>query len=319
MYNLHINNLIGGAVMIIGICTPCRAAKMGDVETRVKLLLGSASGENRIPLGLEVVGPLSDFQTSAEEIVRNVAEAKKQGIERVVIHAPITRNNWREAPTNLSRSESVEILNGVFDIANRIGARLVNAHFETFLTADEMREFTDAKRNQILEKVSDNLRRIKKGTVGLSLENMPWPLMGDSYWCQADMIYEPVSVDPEEVARFALQNGAGLTFDTCHWGTLGLSISLKTAVQRVAHNLVHLHMSDVLGRWIDGSARYKEGVVPGDGDLGQEVFYLLLEYLQDLEDPVTITAEVNDRDFKNPEESRLSLARIFEWLRIILP
>lgn len=263
--------------MIIGICTPCRAAKSSDVETRVALLK-SVKKEN-YQLGLEVVGPLSDFQKSAEEIVRNVAEARRQGIEQIVIHLPVTRDNYVEAPTNLSRPESVEILNSVFDIAKRVRAILVNVHLETFVIGDQMDQFTDSDRKQLQEAVSENLGRIKRGSVKLALENMPWPLMGDAYFTKKDMIFEPLSVDPEELAKFAERSAAGLTFDTCHWGTLALPMPLTAAVRRVEHNLSHLHLSDVLGRWIDGSSRYIEGIIPGDGNLGEENFRQLIRYL----------------------------------------
>jgi sugar phosphate isomerase/epimerase len=297
--------------MIEGILTPCRATETKDVEVRLKLLAETVKG---FRTGLEVVGPMSDFTYNSKAIVKNLTEARRNGVSLFIIHSPIIRDDYGKNLTNLSRPESLEILSKVFELAEAVGAITVNSHSEVFFTTEEMKALTDIERNFLKKEISENLRKLEKGTIKFTIENIPWPLMGDVFFCEKNMVWDPLFVDPIELYQFCEENNLFMTFDTCHWATLRIPIPLLKAFRGVEKRAIHLHLSDVYGRWLPGTATFKEGLIPGEGNLGEENFRQLLQYLKDCSQPFTLTVEVNDRDFQNPEESRESLRRVLNWL-----
>ncbi|MFH0852553.1 MAG: sugar phosphate isomerase/epimerase [bacterium] len=309
---------------MIVICTPCRASKEKDVATRVDLLKGLRDFDHIeryrhlcVSTGLEIVGPLDNFVTvsKADDTIKNLEAARKEiSLQRIVVHAPVTRDNYEAAPTNLSRPESVEILNEVFALASRIGASLVNVHAETLMSHAEMEGLTDRDRLQLLSEVAGNLSRVKKQGVGLAIENMPVPLMGDTFFSSNDMVYDPLFADPLEIRGFVKKNGFLMTFDTCHWGTLSAQGNLVNVYKQVQDVTPHIHMSDVWGIWREGTCRFREGLIPGEGNIGEENFIELVRYINASSQEISATVEVIDSDFMNPTESRSALIAIHAWV-----
>lgn len=299
--------------MIEGILTPCRAAKIRDVETRVTLLTEIAKG---LRGGLEIVGPFSDFIENSKAIVDNLKQAKAMGVQIIIIHSPVIRDNYASTLTNISRPESQEILGAVLEIAHEVGAVAINVHGEIFFTTEEVKNLTNRERDVLKKNISKNLKQLhlKESVVKLAIENMPWPLMGDIFFGEKDMVWDPLFADPLELYQFCEENDLWMTFDTCHWSTLGLPLLLTDAFKMVEGRVTHLHLSDAYGHWLPGTATFKEGLIPGDGNLGKGKFHQLLQYLRDCTQQFTLTLEVNDKNFLNPRESRESLKRVIEWI-----
>ncbi|OGC47104.1 MAG: hypothetical protein A3A94_03610 [Candidatus Portnoybacteria bacterium RIFCSPLOWO2_01_FULL_43_11] len=295
--------------MIRGICTPCRAVKREDVRVRLNLL---QEIKGKYPIGFEIVGPIDDFFYERELIISNIKEIKRE-LDFLIIHSPVERENYFSGNTNLSTEKGMETLKSVYGLARMIGAEQVIVHAEVL-------SFTPliSERQKKKENLKENLKRLViRPAVKLSLENMPYPLMGDVMYSYEDMVWDPFFADPFELYEFVSEIGIFMTFDTCHWGTLGFPVSLKTIVNKFKEKISHFHISDCWGHWIPGTSVFKEGLVPGDGFLGEEQFRELFSFFKnDSWNTMnyTINLEVNDSDFKNPKESRESIRRILSWL-----
>jgi sugar phosphate isomerase/epimerase len=300
--------------MIETICTPCRAAQLDDLKIRLALLekVGKV-----FPTGIEVVGTISDFSESARRkaIRNNVAKAKSLGVEPITIHSPVERKNYRLSPTNLSKPGNVEILQKVFDLANQIEAKVVTIHCEAFHSFEQMKGLTDLAREGLKEIITENLKKLDKGSVLLAIENIPWPLMGDVFYSSAEMIYDPLFADPLELYQFAGKENLQITFDTCHWATLCLPIPLLDIFQKIEDRVCQVHLSDAYGRWLEGTAIFEEGVIPGQGNLDEDNFRQLLSYLKESKKSLILTLEVKDKDYRNPKESQKTLTKVLNWLR----
>ena len=302
--------------MITGIYTPCLASKLSAVETRIELL--KMVGE-QFPVGFEVVGPITDFTdpTQCDAIKVNLAKARESGVSKILIHAPVNvRENPKSDRTNLSSPESLALMRTVLDLASQVDANTITAHAEIFHSAAQMNNLTDAKRERLKELVAENLEKLdlENQPANLAIENMPYPLTGDLFSCQADMVFDPLFTDPFELYEFTQQGSAKITLDTCHWATLNSPISLLNMFKRIENRVVNIHLNDALGLWIDGTSRFKEGLIPGDGNLGEEQFRRFLSYLKTCERQFTLTLEVSDQDFKKIEESKETLKRVLAWL-----
>lgn len=272
--------------------------------------------EGKFPTGLQVVGPIADFAnpTNRKLMIRNLAAAKEHGISNIVIHAPLQREDHYSKSTNLSEPEGLETLKTVFYLANESEADVVTVHTEVFCTHYQMRSLTDKKRQHLKEAIAKNLKKLEKGKVILAIENMGYPLMGDTIICSKDMVYDPFFVDPLELYGFAQDNDIRITFDVCHWATLCLPIPLRDIFRRIEDRVAHLHLSDAYGRWISGASLFKEGLVPGEGNLGEDNFRQLLSYLQECKRPNLITFEIKDKNHRNPKELERGLIKVLSWL-----
>lgn len=298
--------------MIEAICTTCRASKTSDVKTRLKLLQRL---NRQIPIGLEVVGPVSDFMNpdARRIIIENVAMARDCGINQVIVHSPVERLEYKS--TDLSEDKTVKILQTVFELAEKLKAKIVVTHCEICQPFTKIRELNDKKRNRLKELIAENLQKINKGSALLAIENMADFTMGDVFFCSSDMPAFPFFVDLLELYEFAKENSFFITFDTCHWAALCIPIPLVSVYQKIEDRICHIHLSDAWGRWINGLSRCEEGIVLGDGNLGKNNFAQLIAYLQEKKSkPVTLTVEVRDKDLGNPKESGESLNRVLSWL-----
>lgn len=296
--------------MIDSICTPCRAISIDDVRTRLNLL---RKVEGHFPRGLEVIGTISDFTNAAkrERIKNNLAEC---GIERLTIHSPLG-GGLHSGLTNLSNTKSLEILKAVFELAHEVGAKVITAHCETFYSYGQMKSLTDKKRERLKERVAENLRKLDKSSITLSIENMPFPVSGDMLCCSTEMFFDPLFADPLELYEFAEKNCIEITLDTCHWASLGLPIKLVDMFWKIEKCVAEIHLSDCYGKWLDGVSVFKEGLIPGQGNLGDHNFRDLLSYVNKCKKNIVLLIEVKDKDMANPKESEESLGKVLNWLK----
>lgn len=310
--------------MIKGICTPCRASDVEDVQRRLSLLrdlkkiFPEKIGICETEFGIEIVGPVSDFLNPdiRKKIINNVLMARNQGIKIVVIHAPIERDIYKT--TDLARAESITVLQEVFNLANLLEAELVVTHCEICQPLSAMRKFTDKEREVLKTTIANNLRKLDRTNITLAIENMPNAIDGDVFFSASDMKSFPFFVDLSELHDFTEKNSLFITFDTCHWGTLCIPVPLIEAYKRIQDRVIHIHLNDAWGRWIDGVSRFEEGLIPGDGNLGKENFSQLIAFIKryDPKYSVTITVEVHDeRNSKHLQNSRESFKRLVKWLK----
>jgi sugar phosphate isomerase/epimerase len=300
--------------MIESIGTPVLLTKESDLRTRVNLLNEGLKG--RFPMGIEVVGGLDNF-TDPEKyraMVRNARLARELGVEFIAVHSPVTRDNYKNAPTNLMEPD-FHALEKVVWLAEEIGAELLSFHAEVHMGYKEAKSLIS--RAPIYKALTKTFTRLEGLTdrVLFNLENMPWPLMGDVFRTAEEMIFDPVFSDVDELWLFAESCGCDVTFDTCHWGAAAENLhELVFVFSSISDHATHVHLSDVKGEWDSGRTLFEEGIVLGEGKLGTHLREFVL-YLRDSNSSsVSLTLEINDRDFSKLEESRRSLQKLMEWL-----
>jgi len=110
-----------------------------------------------------------------------------------------------------------------------------------------------------------------------------------------------------------------LTFDTAHYGyefPIGDKIDLVSAIDIFGEHLRHVHISDAKGYWAPYVSIAGDGLVPGQGKIGEEEFIRFFRHLRNNYDlsKVSIEAEVQDADYQNPKNRRETLKRIVKWL-----
>lgn len=319
------------------ILTPSRAVFAGDIATRAELLKNVG---DKHETGFEVVllDGMSDLQ-KADKIVDNL---KSYQDYHITLHGPLERNDYTLKHTDLTTEEGQKTLEKVLTLGKRINAEVVNVHTENFHLGKDLikKDLSDEKIYAIGWLVFDNLNLAKENSKydgKLTLENMPYPLMGD--YAELDistMPYDPLVNTARDIRTFGNKNlNIGICVDSCHYfitkdkvdslveanltlkqlreqGILGLPVikeqpNLTDFAKGLGDDLMHVHLVDSRGMWVAGKSAFEEGVVPGEGEHTEELAEFI-KYLAPKD--ITVNLEVNDKDFKDPAESR----RAIEWV-----
>jgi len=74
--------------------------------------------------------------------------------------------------------------------------------------------------------------------------------------------------------------------------------------EKLGDNLFYVHFADFKNIWVPGKSYSLEGVVPGEGDFGEEL-EKFLKYLEKKEIPVML--EIYDKNLKNLNETKKSI------------
>ena len=106
-----------------------------------------------------------------------------------------------------------------------------------------------------------------------------------------------------------------ITFDTAHYGINEKeNPDLIKPLKEIGKYLGHIHVGDCKGIWIQNKSRAYDGVIPGDGRIGKDSFEKFFKYIAKENPNISICLEVQNKDFKNPEETRESIKRVCNWL-----
>lgn len=309
---------------MLRIMLPCRACNEDDLKARIGILR-SCVGE-KYSIGLELVGPWNDFFDNdiIKKTKNNLVKFQEHNDIFLSLHAPLNKKDLGKNLFNPGEKQANN-LRHIIKVAKEVGAFLVNVHGSSILSYQEMLR----EKRGIEALVSAQIDRVAKilGEVSFSgtlcVENIT------GYWGMnkldvknlsdfEEANYEIAFVNTEDfLLLHEKQERAFATIDICHLSAVYDSSELLNQLRKVGPILRHVHLSDSRSTWHQFLPRFEEGLIPGDGKIGERVFREdILPYLVELskERDINIMLEVLDKDFIASEESIKALKRLMVWL-----
>ena len=312
--------------------TPVRARIKEDIVLREKILKENV-GKN-YPYGFEVklLGGAKGDINYPEVIAKNLKSYSENPDFLITLHGPIERKDFSSAKTDLTEKSGLRILEKVLRLAKRINARLVNLHTEKIYSGKELigKRFSLEEKRMLQKKIKEGVIRVKEkiGYQGkVAFENMPCVLMGDTpgFKTAEEMVFDPLLITAGDFFVFSEPDKKiGVCLDTSHYGITQKTIDvsknkdlvgipeedvkkqpeLTELAEKLGDNLFYVHFADFKNIWVPGKSYSLEGVVPGEGDFGEEL-EKFLKYLEKKEIPVML--EIYDKNLKNLNETKKSI------------
>jgi len=300
---------------------PCLASDRKQLEAKIDLLKEYVG--SKYPTGVEIglrMGDLDD-PTVFSTIRDNLSILPSDMV--VTIHGAI--NYKKGFKDNFFQSQKgFENLLKTLRFAREINIELVNIHASAFVSCKRLRilkrdgDINDYRR-KALAKVKLDLHKLRE-LLGLSpiicIENVPSALTVDRIVDPEQAIYELIFVDLLDFLKVINpEKNIFATVDIDHLAQVYDSSQLLSKIQSLGRGLGHVHLSD-LRNWQPFISTIEEGLIPGEGRIGERVFKELLEYFvtfaekQDL----GIVLEIEEEDFTKPKNSRVGLKRVVQWL-----
>lgn len=298
---------------MLKIILPTTAAYKDDFERMLGLLERTVDKEYEI--GLEIKGKPEHFQEERylDQIKENIISVAK-GVY-LVIHGFSGIEVYESGIGDMRSDEGRKYLEVLLRLGEDTGADYVHVHGGAGyrgaeLSSQEKREGLDNIRENILSCKND--LDIK---YPLGIENLPNPSMGDYPFGSEDIWRD--CVDSIDDCLYIVEGTElKVTFDTCHYAANKIGkIDLVEPAEKLREHLYHVHINDVYGYWVPSKSVWREGVIPGDGNIGEESFRGFLTYIRGNHPDISICLEVYNADYKNPVESEESIKRVLDWLK----
>jgi sugar phosphate isomerase/epimerase len=198
-----------------------------DVKARLDVSRSFMRSTRSSLIGLEVLereGSLSKSKLTAQ--ASKIDEIRKElsnmgGSLVLSVHAPyvpIGKIDLASTSTKIRKS-TVAAVDNCVELAEDIGARVVNTHLGGIIRTTSKKSFCDpAVKNAMLKRVKDALidlvGRVEGRNILLAIENVPYPLEEISYG------YSPViGIFPGDFLKILKEVGSrdlGITVDFCH-------------------------------------------------------------------------------------------------------
>lgn len=297
---------------MVTILLPTMAAFKDDAQTMFDLL-ESTAGKAGYDIGLEVMGKPEHFQNKEHisEVIENMNSVA--GGAHNVVHGFSGLNVYETGMCDMGTGVGKKLLRTYLQIAKAIDAKYVHVHSAAGYRGVENKPDDKSKTLKVIRgNLLDCMNEFDGIKVGI--ENLPWPSMGDVFkdpvtmWCDyVDSLEDCMSV--------VKGTKLGVTMDTCHYALDKKGkIDLVKGAKELGNYLSFLHVSDAEGFWTPHKSIWKEGIVPGDGRIGEEQFKKFFAYIKENHPDVGINVEVFNDSFKDPKESRESMKRVLSWL-----
>lgn len=308
---------------MLRIMLPCSPFDANELNARAKILK-EYIGE-KYPIGLELVGGWEEF---FNEKAIEVAEKNLEKIDKSIylsLHAPLNVNNSKKNFFNQGYKNSIKDFSQIVKLAKNWGVSLINFHAPAIFSFKQIfKKNIDlgflAKKQ--IEKVAEDLNKINfKGT--LCAENVT------DYYGSEDLEIKNLSdfkkinfnagfIDLKDFLELhGKQNKVFLTIDICHLSTICDSSEIIGKMREVAPLIRHIHFNDGMTVWRPLLPRFKESLVPGEGEIGKRVFKEdIIPFLVELskKQDINIMVEVLGEDYITSENSKESLKRLLDWL-----
>jgi sugar phosphate isomerase/epimerase len=291
-----------------------------DVEARIAVSKRYLGDTGNSSIGFEAVqksGSLSRgvFESQVSMAQRIRKELDGDGVETLFsVHAPYVpiEEFTLASESNDVRRRTIESVRACLELAEKIGARIVNTHLGGILSVTDKGFIVPALKEKTLSRVKDSVSDIvsfaEKKSVTVSIENVPFPLE------ELAEGYSPlIGVFPQDFARLVKDidsKSLGVTIDFCHlWITyktlreflkvknseslfvgvepedyVGLASYESDSIDSYARDpfgsflellrgkVVHIHLADSDGLYVPGMSVVSEGGALGDGDLDLDSF-----------------------------------------------
>ncbi|MBI2450075.1 MAG: TIM barrel protein [Candidatus Nealsonbacteria bacterium] len=306
---------------MLALQVPCRVTD-GE-QLRAKLGLLEDYKDTGYQFGIEIVGPWNDFFSLKNvKVIQKSLRSLPESLY-LSLHAPYdARVNWKR--NFFSSDKGFTNLLHVFYLADFFGVHLVNLHASLFCTNDELRKISAAgnleiRKRELIERVGAVLAEAhsRYPQQKICLENMPYCWDHDLAPDPNDMIYETCFVDLKDFLSVVNPgNNIFATVDTCHLAAVYDSSQLLGEIKQLGGGLQHVHFTDIKRVWQPFVSLAEEGVVPGEGRIGEKIFKELLRYFSEfsLGQDLSIVLEINDKNLIELTNLKTSLKKTVGWL-----
>ncbi|MFH1049238.1 MAG: sugar phosphate isomerase/epimerase [Patescibacteria group bacterium] len=305
---------------MLKILLSCDASNRNHLDLKYKLLKECVQGE--YPIGIEIF----EYWNRAfdPQLIKSIKNNLADLLEDIDLsfHAPFTNRigNWKQ--NYFSSKEGFNNLIKAFDAAESLGANTVNLHTSFLHSYDELKKINEGNleeyRQGLINNVADTLDIIRDSySQKICIESMPYDWAQETARDPAEMIYDICFVEIKDFLKVVNpRKNIFATIDTAHSASFYDSSEMLQEIKRLEGGLGHAHLSDLGGIWKPFISLSREGLIPGNGRIGERVFRELLGYFfrfsekQDL----GIVIETRDASYLELRETRESLNRIMKWL-----
>ena len=307
----------------IRLMSPCRVSDERQLKAKIEALRGLVGDEYSI--GLEIRIEMDDIYNP---LVLEKAKANLEKLQEPIflsLHGPfeIKKGSKRNF---FSSEQGFENLLKTVQFAEEIEIDLINIHAHSFASYNELGKIVQNDELESFKKASiqrakrglQRLRQTISSKIKVCVENMPYCLTADTVFDPREVIYELCFVDPNDFLQIVEpENNIFATIDVCHLAQVYDSSQLLSQIQKLGKGLGHIHLSDLGNIWQPFISLVKEGVIPGDGRIGERFFKEILEYLLKFSEKqdLGVVLEIDDEDLTKLEESRESFTRAIKWLK----
>lgn len=304
---------------------PCDASD--DKQLKAKTQLLKQYQKKGFSIGLEILLEMDYLfnRDILERIITNVEGLPKSMV--LSVHGPIELK--KGSHRNFFQSEEgFSNLIKTVQFALLINAESINIHAHRFLSYEALKKAREdqkipaLKRESIL-KVKADLIRLRERVSFLPkiyVENVPYCLTVDNILNPEEALYELCFVDPQDFLKIIdPDKNIFATIDVDHLAQVYDSSQLLSKIQKIGRGLGQIHFSDVGTLWQPFISLVEEGLIPGDGRIGERIFRELLGYFIDYSrtQELNIVIEVHDRDYTELKESKIALRKVARWLKEI--
>jgi len=302
---------------------PCPGSDREQLEAKIDLLEECVG--SKYPKGLEIGLEMEDLDNLKvlSDIENNLSILPNH--MTTSLHGPIKLE--RGFQDNFFQSQQgFESLVKTIQFARDIKAEPVNIHAHSYVSYQKLKILKrdggiEAYRRKAIANVKLGLHRLKElfsPSPKICIENVPWCLTVDRVDDPQEALYELICVELSDFLEIVnpAQN-IFATVDIDHLAQWRDSSQLLDDIKKLGRGLGHVHFSDVGDIWQPFISRVKEGIIPGDGRIGERVSKELLEYFVTFAErqELGIVLEVEEEDFSTPKNSRESLERTMKWLK----
>ncbi|MCK4454161.1 sugar phosphate isomerase/epimerase [Candidatus Parcubacteria bacterium] len=303
--------------------SPCRVSDERQLKAKIGVFRELVGDE--YPIGLEIRIEMDDIYNPL------VLEKTKANLEKLQepiflsLHGPFELKESSKR-NFFSSKQGFKNLAKTVEFAEEIEADLINIHAHLFVSYDELRKMEQSDKLESFNKASiqrvkrdlQKLRQTTSPEIKICVENMPYCLTADTVLDPQEIIYELCFVDPEDFLQIVEpENNIFATIDVCHLAQVYDSSQLLSRIKKLGRGLGHIHLSDLGNIWQPFISLAEEGVIPGDGRIGESVYKKILAYLLEFSEKqdLGIVLEIDDKDFIKLEESKKSFERVMGWLK----
>ncbi len=319
---------------MVKILLPVMAAFKDDVETMFSLLERTVGNKHEI--GVELIGKHEHFhgpekEEFLERIVENINSIAEGSY--IVVHGFSGLPVYREGIADMRTDVGKELLSTYLLLGEKVKAPYIHVHTAAGYRGEE--KSPEEKEKAAIE-IQQNLMRTYMGhgdtvrrcnaqynhEMMVGIENLPTPSTGDLVLSPNDVFRDYVET-LEECCKVVKSTTFKITLDTCHYAAdKEGEINLRDAITEIDEHtemlsdryLAYLHISDVSGFWKPNQELWTEGVIPGEGRIGDKAFKEFFDYVKINFPDIGICIEVANKDFKNPRESEESIKKVLSWL-----
>ncbi len=296
------------------IYVPTFAAIRGDVETIFGLLEKEVLKKHRgqFDIGLEI-GGLSEHFTNPEyleNIVENI-KSVASGV-KTTVHGFSGLEIYTKDLADMSKGVGKNLLKTYIKLAKKLGSNYVHVHGAVGYQG--IKEPKD--KEQVLMQIRKNLLfgLNSAENIKIGIENLPKP-SGCDFETNPKKVWSDYVEEIQDCLQIVKGTDLKITFDTAHYSinkTKGAD--LISPAQILKNHLYHIHLGDSKGDWGANKSKAFDGLIPGDGKIGENSFAEFFKYIRKHHSNVGICVEVRNKDYKNPVETKESIRRLVKWL-----